>query len=124
MNHSNLKPSNVHYSSHVLVCCVCKKRYTAHVRVGPRQKTCGRQLCKKAHRAHYQARWRRKNAEAENDIRQKRIQVHGKDYWKNWRAGHSEYVDKNRKASRKRMRALRKCLQRKRDIRQVLDSIE
>lgn len=42
-------------------CSYCGKFYTPHPRLGKRQKTCGREACKKELKRQNQARWREQN---------------------------------------------------------------
>ena len=42
-------------------CCICRRWFMPNVRVGGRQRTCGRPECKKALRKKNQAAWRARN---------------------------------------------------------------
>jgi hypothetical protein len=42
-------------------CCICRRWFRPNVRVGGRQRTCGRPECKKALRKKNQAAWRARN---------------------------------------------------------------
>lgn len=106
------------------VCPFCGKSFIPHVRVGNRQKTCADLLCRKENHARYLRKWRRNNPEAEKQNRKKRTEIMGQDYWKKWRSRHPDYVLRNKILSKKRIRKLRRCLQRKRDIWQLIESKE
>lgn len=87
------------------------------MRLGDRQKTCGKDCCKKAHRARYRRQYRKTNAEIEKEYGSKR----SVGYWREYRSGHPEYVRRNRLRSRIAQRARRLGLQRQLDILEVVE---
>ena len=88
-------------------CRYCKSLFIPDPRVGQRQKTCGDDLCQKAHKAQNNARWRKRNPDyARNDYpRLKEWLDQYPGYLKEYRQTHPEYVKKNREAQRVRDRS-------------------
>ena len=88
-------------------CPYCKTHFIPHVKVGARQKTCGRPVCKKALKSENNKRWRQRNANCcQNDYpRVKEWLNQNPGYLKKYRHGHPEYVQKNREAQRVRDRS-------------------
>ena len=70
----------------------------------PQQNYCSKSECQRARKRL----WQRENLKSDPDYRenqrqaQKRWQAHHPDYWKNYRANHTGYVDRNRELQRKR----------------------
>ena len=87
-------------------CPYCPRFFTPHVKVGSRQKTCGRPECKKALKAGNNKRWRQKNPAYYLDdySRVKEWLDQHPGYLKQYRQTHPEYVGKNREAQRFRDR--------------------
>lgn len=90
-------------------CPYCHILFTAHVKVGSRQKTCGKPDCKKALKAENNKRWWRENSDHyRNDYpRLKQWLDQHPGYLKHYRQSHPEYVQKNREAQRHRDRSKR-----------------
>ena len=93
-------------------CPYCKICFTPHVKVGSRQKTCGKPECKKALKAETNRRWREKNPDHyQNDYPRLRQWLDDHPgYLKEYRESHPEYVQKNREAQRVRDRKKRLLL--------------
>ena len=93
-------------------CPYCKIYFTPHVKVGFRQKTCGKPECKKALKSENNRRWREENPDCYQDdyprVRQWLDDHPG--YLKHYRESHPEYVQKNREAQRLRDRKKRLLL--------------
>ena len=104
-------------NSHKNRCRVCRDEFIPNPRLGDRQKTCGKDSCKKDHRAHYRRQYRETNAETEKEYRSKRPI----GYWREYRSGHSEYVRRNRLRSRIAQRVRRSGLQRQLDILELVE---
>jgi hypothetical protein len=110
-------------------CPYCKIYFTPHVKVGSRQKTCGKPACKKALKAENNRRWRGKNSDYYKDDypRVKQWLDDHPGYLKDYRESHPEYVQKNREAQRVRDRKKRLLLdiqaQLKRQAPEVTDQL-
>ena len=93
-------------------CPYCKICFTPHVKVGSRQKTCGKPECKKALKAETNRRWREKNPDHyQNDYPRLRQWLDDHPgYLKDYRESHPGYVQKNREAQRVRDRKKRLLL--------------
>ena len=93
-------------------CPYCKIYFTPHVKVGSRQKTCGKPACKKTLKAENNRRWRGKNSDYYKDDyhRVKQWLDDHPGYLKHYRESHPEYVQKNREAQRLRDRKKRLLL--------------
>jgi hypothetical protein len=87
-------------------CPYCKIQFTRHVKVGERQKTCGKPACKKALKSENNRRWRQRNPDHyRNDYPRLREWLdQNPEYLKHYRGNHPEYVKKNREAQRVRDR--------------------
>jgi len=87
-------------------CPYCKTPFTPHVKVGDRQKTCGKAACKKALKSENNRRWRQRNPDHyRNDYPRLREWLdQNPGYLKHYRESHPEYEKKNRKAQRVRDR--------------------
>ena len=96
-------------------CAICRECIYPNPRLGRRQKTCGRQACKKAYRAQYRCRYRRKNRQIDREYEEKRSSKRPSDYWINYRKDHPDYVMRNRIATRLRKRLSKNGLQRQFD---------
>lgn len=98
-------------------CQICRVYFHPNPRLGKRQKTCGKQECQKTHRAKYRRQYRRANRKIDQEYQAKRPP----DYWKKYRTEHSDYVIRNRAASRLRRQLARQGLQRQLDIVQLIE---
>ena len=81
-------------------CPYCEIYFTPHVKVGSRQKTCGKPECKRALKAENNRRWREKNPDCCQDDypRVKQWLDDHPGYLKHYRESYPGYVQKNRKA--------------------------
>jgi transposase len=104
------------------VCLGCQNKFKPNHKLKGRQKTCGKQECRRKHRCFYQRRWRKLNQSVEQEYQAKRKSGREKDFWKEYRRLHPEYECRNRKLSRLRKRLKREGLQRKLDIVQVIEN--
>lgn len=105
------------------VCPWCKRPFSPHPRLGPRQKCCGSPECRKKQKALSQSRWVSKNKKVYQDG-QRDWRKANPGYWKKYRASNPLYVTKNRLQSRFRKAfALSKTgLQNRIDILQLPDN--
>lgn len=101
-------------------CSQCKTAFRPHPRLRERQRTCGRENCRRQHRARYQRKYRQANPQLEVDARAKTKASRPPDFWKAFRENHEASSARNRRMTLIRMRLLRQGLQRKLDIVQVL----
>lgn len=66
-------------------CCVCRKHFKPHPRLGDRQRTCGREDCRKQRRCANSRNWRARNPEADDAdyrrIRQRDRREYRRKYW-------------------------------------------
>ena len=87
-------------------CPYCKTVFTVHVKVGSRQKTCGKPTCKKALKSENNRRWRQRNPDYyRNDYPRLREWLElNPGYLTHYRENHPEYVQRNREAQRLRDR--------------------
>ncbi len=108
-------------------CCVwCPTEFIPNPRLKERQKTCGSEDCKRRQNLLDQRRWKRRwpiDYRQEQDDWRKRQKEENKEYWKDWRAGHPEYVVRNRilTRARKALSRHKPGLQRKLDILQPFE---
>ena len=103
--------------NHKNECECCHIEFSPSPRLGARQKTCGAILCKKHHRAKYRRHYRKENAAIEKEYRSKRPT----GYWREYRSGHPNYVNKNRFMNRMAQRVRRAGLQRQLDILELVE---
>ena len=101
-------------------CDSCRALFRPHPRLGARQKTCGKDACRKSHRAAFRRGYRKQNQQAEQDIRVKRKAGRPPDFWKNYRLNHPHSTARNRAFSRLRKKLARAGLQRQLDIVQLI----
>lgn len=87
-------------------CPYCKTHFIPDVKVGERQKTCGKPACKKALKSENNRRWRQRNPDHyRNDYPRLREWLEqNPEYLKHYRESHPEYVKKNRETQRVRDR--------------------
>lgn len=87
-------------------CPYCKTHFTPHVKVGKRQKTCGKPACKSALKSDNNRKWRQRNPDyySKGYSRLKDWLEENPGYLKRYRGSHPEYVKKNREAQRVRDR--------------------
>jgi len=66
-------------------CCICRKRFKPHPRLGNRQRTCGRDERQKRRRCANSRNWRARNPEADDAdyrrIRQRDRREYRRKYW-------------------------------------------
>jgi len=89
-------------------CPYCGRWYATHPRLWGRQKTCGRAECRAKHKAALNRKWLEahpaKRQERYEKVKAKRCE---EKYWNKRRAQRPDEVERNRKQTRERMRALR-----------------
>ena len=105
-------------------CVCCHVRFRPNPRLRDRQKTCGKDTCRKEHRAAYRRRYRKRNPQAEQDIQKKRQESRPPEFWKNYRRDHPNSTARNRANSRLRKQLAKIGLQRQLDIVQLIDPID
>ena len=104
-----------------LQCYYCGNWFHPSPRLGKRQKTCGKDSCRKAHRARYRRVYRIQNPKEEREIQEKRKKDRPVDFWKQYRSTHPIYTSRNRANSKLRKRLAKVGLQRQLDIVQLID---
>lgn len=102
-------------------CSFCKNKFIPNVRLRERQKTCGLESCRRAHRSQFQRRWRKINYVIETEYQTKRSECRGRNFWKEFRKSHPESTNRNRILTKLRKSLKREGLQRKLDIMQVVE---
>ena len=102
-------------------CDYCDETFSPHPRLGTRQKTCGKALCKLACRAAYKRQYRKDNHQLVQDIEKKRRVSRPLDFWKQYRKKNPGYEKRNRAQSLLRKQLRRVGLQRQLDIVQLID---
>ncbi len=106
-------------------CIWCGAGFVPDPRLKGRQKTCGSDECKRRQNLLAQRRWKRREPivyrQGQSDWR--KANRENKEYWRDWRKEHSEYVVRNRILTRLRVYFFRhrSCLQRKLDILQPFE---
>lgn len=67
------------------LCCICRKRFKPHPRLGNQQRTCGRDECQNQRRRNNSRNWRARNPEADDAdyrrIRQRDRREYRRNYW-------------------------------------------
>ena len=93
-------------------CPYCKTHFIPDVKVGERQKICGKPACKKALKSENNRRWRQRNPDHyRNDYPRLREWLEqNPEYLKHYRESHPEYVQRNREAQRVRDRRKKRRL--------------
>ena len=86
-----------------------------------RQKTCGLDSCKQAHRAKYRRKYRKLNAEVEKEYQTKRNKQRPAGYWKEYRKDNPEYVKRNCLLSKLRRARIKVGLQRQLDTLELVE---
>ena len=78
-------------------CPYCKRLYLPNPRVGDRQRTCGREECRKQHKCQYDADWRKKHPEYFRGSYPQQKQLYGtrSAYKQQYRKDHPDYVRRN-----------------------------
>lgn len=104
----------------VRLCLWCPVSFRPHPRLANRQKCCGSPDCKQKQKAFCQARWKANNKLPclENQQNWRKVNP---NYWRNYRAAHPDYANKNRKQTRirKKLSLVQTGLQRRIDILQL-----
>lgn len=89
-------------------CPYCGRWFKAVFGKGRRQKTCGSEECKRAHKRELDRRWREENPGWVKDRQVKvRAWAQGRGYWNEYRAKHGEYAEQNRVQTRERVQRRR-----------------
>ena len=102
-------------------CASCCDWFPPQFRLGGRQKTCGKEICRKLWRARYRRKYRRKNRKEEQGYQDKRKSNRPPGYWTQYRKNHPDYVQRNRAASLLRKQLRTEGLQRQLDIVQTIE---
>ena len=84
-------------------CECCREAFEANPRLGKRQRVCQKAGCRRWRVTDSQRQWRLKNP----DYDQGSADRHACDYWSQYRDQHPSYEDRNRTATRARMREQR-----------------
>lgn len=88
-------------------CVVCGGEFVADPRVGTKQKVCGQEICRKERKRRANARWQAANPGYRDQKKMRLWAAQYPGYWRAWRAGHPDYVERNRVQTRQRMQASR-----------------
>ena len=88
-------------------CMVCGGVFMPDPRVGSKQKVCGQGVCRKERKRRANARWQVANRGYRDQKKMRLWAAHYPGYWRAWRAGHPDYVERNRVQTRQRMQATR-----------------
>lgn len=90
-------------------CEICGERFTPDARTRGFQKTCAQASCRRARKRRADQAWRAKNpGYSAGRAGKTRTWARGyPDYWRQYRAAHPDYVERNRKQSRERIRRSR-----------------
>jgi hypothetical protein len=77
-------------------CCICRKHFEPHPRLGARQRTCGRDECQKRRRRANSRHWRARNPEGDDAtyrrIRQRDRREYRRQYWATHPAARSHHA--------------------------------
>lgn len=91
----------------VYSCCICRKRFRPHPRLGDSQRTCGRDECQRQRRCVNSRNWRARNPEGDDAayrrIRQRDRRGYRRQYWATHpktRERHAAYMRQWRSARR------------------------
>lgn len=89
-------------------CPYCGRWFEAEPERGKRQVTCLLSACQSAHKKFLDRRWHAGNPERTLGRRGKiRDWASDRDYWRQWRNTHADYVERNRQQTQERMRKRR-----------------
>ena len=88
-------------------CMVCGGVFMPDPRVGSKQKVCGQGVCRKERKRRANARWQVANRGYRDQKKMRLWAAHYPGYWRAWRAGHPDYVERNRVQTRQHMQATR-----------------
>lgn len=89
------------------LCPYCGKLYIPYSRMATRQKTCVSPECVAKHKRIRDKRWWAAQASRRARNTKKRAWAKERDYWREYRAKHPEYVARNRAQSQERMKERR-----------------
>ncbi len=78
-------------------CPGCRRLFVADPRVGDRQRTCGRNSCRRQHKNEYDRQWRDRHPEYFRGCYEQQKEVYGSraGYKRGYRESHPEYVQRN-----------------------------
>ena len=96
-------------SVHKKRCRVCREWFMPNARTARFQKTCPRASCRRERKRQADIQWRSKNMDYDASRQGKKrtwAQAYP-DYWRQYRAAHPAYVERNRAATRERKGASR-----------------
>lgn len=89
-------------------CLYCGRWFAPYPRMASRQITCGRKVCRRAHKRELNRQWLAKE-EGCRKRRQEKVRNRRREegYWKKYRLDNDDYLKRNRTMTRERMRRLR-----------------
>lgn len=89
-------------------CLYCGRWFAPYPRMESRQITCGRKVCRRAHKRELNRQWWAKE-EGCRKRRQEKVRNRRREegYWKKYRLDNDDYLERNRVMTRERMRRLR-----------------
>lgn len=89
-------------------CPYCGRWFAPYPRMESRQITCGRKVCRRAHKRELNRQWWAKE-EGCRKRRQEKVRNRRREdgYWKKYRLDNDDYLERNRVMTRERMRRLR-----------------
>ena len=90
-------------------CLICGATFVPDARTRRIQKVCGKDFCHRARKRLADQKWRAKNPKYSSG-RAGKTRIWARDYpgyWRNYRATHPDYAERNREQTRERMRASR-----------------
>lgn len=102
-------------------CEHCGQSFEADARLGEEQRACGRKACQRWRAAQAKRQWRERNRDyyAGPERRQgMRAWAQSRDYWADYRRKHPDSTERNRVATRERMRRRRAMFAKQDAIRQ------
>ena len=101
-------------------CLICGATFVPDARTRRIQKVCGKDFCHRARKRLADQKWRAKNPKYSSG-RAGKTRIWARDYpgyWRNYRATHPDYAERNREQTRERMRASRGVFAKQDAIRQ------
>ena len=88
-------------------CGVCGESFAPDARTRELQKVCAKATCRRERKRLADAGWRAKNPGYRDQDKMRRWASGYPDYWRQWRAAHPAYVERNREQTRERVQASR-----------------
>lgn len=103
-------------------CPYCKDKFNPNHRLGKRQVSCGKAVCRREHSLKSKRKWKLKNKEICKEA-MKDFRRDNPNYYKNYRKVHPEYTKRNREQTKLRKRMKKGGLQSRIDILQLIKNI-